>query len=96
MAESNALPTMSVRAKPEHQALIRDLARALRERPDLADLLRRLADGALSDTPAPPKPTDKPNRTLLAAQASAREWASVDEGVKRRAEEIRAPRSPFA
>src|SRR3954467_21683 len=34
------LPTMSVRASPEHHQLIRDIATALRTRPELADVLR--------------------------------------------------------
>jgi hypothetical protein len=34
------LPTMSVRAPPEHHQLIRDIAMALRTRPELADVLR--------------------------------------------------------
>jgi hypothetical protein len=34
------LPTMSLRAAPEHHKLIRDLAAALRTRPELADVLR--------------------------------------------------------
>jgi hypothetical protein len=91
-----ALPTMSVRALPQHQSLIRDVARALRAAPSLSDLLRRLADSALSDAPPPPKAPEKPNRAILAAQASAREWASVEESTKRQAEEIRAPRPPLA
>jgi DNA-binding NarL/FixJ family response regulator len=34
------LPTLSLRAAPEHHKLIRDLAAALRTRPELADVLR--------------------------------------------------------
>jgi hypothetical protein len=34
------LPTMSLRVAPEHQQLIRDIATALRTRPELADVLR--------------------------------------------------------
>lgn len=34
------LPTMSLRAAPEHQQIIRDIATALRTRPELADVLR--------------------------------------------------------
>jgi hypothetical protein len=34
------LPTMSLRAAPEHHQLIRDLAATLRTRPELADVLR--------------------------------------------------------
>jgi hypothetical protein len=34
------LPTMSLRAPPEHHQLIRDIATALRTRPELADVLR--------------------------------------------------------
>ena len=34
------LPTMSVRAPPEHHQLIREIATALRTRPELADVLR--------------------------------------------------------
>jgi hypothetical protein len=34
------LPTMSLRAPPEHHQLIRDIAMALRTRPELADVLR--------------------------------------------------------
>ena len=34
------LPTMSLRAAPEHHQLIRDIATALRTRPELADVLR--------------------------------------------------------
>jgi hypothetical protein len=34
------LPTMSLRAPPEHHHLIRDIATALRSRPELADALR--------------------------------------------------------
>jgi hypothetical protein len=34
------LPTMSLRAAPEHHKLIRDLAATLRTRPELADVLR--------------------------------------------------------
>ena len=34
------LPTMSLRAAPEHQQLIRDIATALRTRPELAHVLR--------------------------------------------------------
>ena len=33
------LPTMSLRAAPEHHQLIRDIATALRTRPELADVL---------------------------------------------------------
>jgi hypothetical protein len=33
------LPTMSLRAPPEHHQLIRDIATALRTRPELADVL---------------------------------------------------------
>jgi hypothetical protein len=35
-----ALPTMSLRASPEYHQLIRDIATALRTRPELADVLR--------------------------------------------------------
>jgi hypothetical protein len=34
------LPTMSLRAPPEHHQLIRDIATALRSRPELVDVLR--------------------------------------------------------
>jgi hypothetical protein len=34
------LPTMSLRAAPEHHQLIRDIATALRTRPELAGVLR--------------------------------------------------------
>ena len=34
------LPTTSLRAPPEHHQLIRDIATALRTRPELADVLR--------------------------------------------------------
>ena len=34
------LPTMSLRAPPEHHQLLRDIATALRTRPELADVLR--------------------------------------------------------
>jgi hypothetical protein len=34
------LPTMSLRAAPEHHQLIRDIATALRTRPELVDVLR--------------------------------------------------------
>jgi hypothetical protein len=34
------LPTMSLRAASEHHQLIRDIATALRTRPELADVLR--------------------------------------------------------
>jgi hypothetical protein len=34
------LPTMSLRASPEHHQLIREIATALRTRPELADVLR--------------------------------------------------------
>jgi hypothetical protein len=34
------LPTMSVRASPEHHQIIRDIATALRTRPELAGVLR--------------------------------------------------------
>src|SRR4051812_38200971 len=34
------LPTMSLRAAPEHHQLIRDIATALRSRPELVDVLR--------------------------------------------------------
>ena len=34
------LPTMSLRAAPEHHALLRDIARAIRTRPELAYVLR--------------------------------------------------------
>jgi hypothetical protein len=36
------LPTMSLRAAPEHHQLIRDIATALRTRPELADVLRNV------------------------------------------------------
>jgi hypothetical protein len=34
------LPTMSLRAAPEHHQIIRDIATALRTRPELANVLR--------------------------------------------------------
>src|SRR4051812_41447908 len=34
------LPTMSLRVAPEHHQLLRDIATALRTRPELADVLR--------------------------------------------------------
>jgi hypothetical protein len=39
-------PTMSLRALPEHHQLIRRMARALMERPELAESLTALIDGA--------------------------------------------------
>ncbi|MFN3076366.1 MAG: hypothetical protein ABT940_05715 [Alphaproteobacteria bacterium] len=39
------MPTMSLRAAPEHHALIRDLARALKDHSDFADVLRRVLQG---------------------------------------------------
>lgn len=36
------LPTMSLRAAPEHHQLIRDIATALRTRPELASVLRNV------------------------------------------------------
>jgi hypothetical protein len=36
------LPTMSLRAPPEHHQLIRDIATALRTRPELASVLRNV------------------------------------------------------
>lgn len=48
------LPTISLRCAPEHAALIRDIARALRTRPGLADALAALlADASPSAAPAP-------------------------------------------
>ena len=43
------LPTMSLRCPQEHQQLVRDLARSLRTRPDLAHAVQALlAEGALA------------------------------------------------
>lgn len=48
------LPTISLRCAPEHAALIRDIARTLRTRPDLAvTLAALLADASPSAAPAP-------------------------------------------
>jgi hypothetical protein len=44
-----ALPTFSLRVAPEHQPLVRDIAAALRIRPDLADVL----SNALQAEPLP-------------------------------------------
>jgi BMFP domain-containing protein YqiC len=48
------LPTMSLRAAPEYHQLIRDIATALRTRPELADALRNVLQSqhsvALRDT----------------------------------------------
>jgi hypothetical protein len=45
-----ALPTMSLRAAPEHHQLIRDIAMALRTRPELADVLRGVLQSQHGDT----------------------------------------------
>jgi hypothetical protein len=42
-------PTMSVRALPEHHQLIRRMARALMERPELAESLTALIEGVVQD-----------------------------------------------
>lgn len=51
------LPTMSVRCRPEHQPLVRSIARALRDRPELADelaaLLARPVAGPSLAAPSP-------------------------------------------
>jgi hypothetical protein len=44
-------PTMSLRALPEHHQLIRRMARALIERPDLAEALTALIEGATQGVP---------------------------------------------
>lgn len=44
-----ALPTMSLRAAPEHHQLIRDIATALRTRPELADVLRGVLQSQYDD-----------------------------------------------
>jgi hypothetical protein len=44
-------PTMSLRALPEHHRLIRRMARALMERPDLSASLTALIDGATQGVP---------------------------------------------
>jgi hypothetical protein len=44
-------PTMSLRALPEHHQLIRRMARALIERPDLAETLTALIEGATQGVP---------------------------------------------
>lgn len=51
-------PTMSLRALPEHHQLIRRMARALIERPDLAELPTALIGGA---TQAVPQDAPRPN-----------------------------------
>jgi|GEM_PF-6062423 len=49
------LPTISLRCSPEHQPLIRNIARALRTRPDLASTLAALlAEG--TSIPVMPSP----------------------------------------
>jgi hypothetical protein len=45
------LPTCSVRALPEHHQLLRRMARALMDRPDLAESLTALIEGATQDVP---------------------------------------------
>jgi hypothetical protein len=45
------LPTMSVRGPPEHHQLIRDIATALRTRPELADVLRDVLQAQHGITP---------------------------------------------
>lgn len=58
------LPTMSVRAAPEHQSFIREIARALRERPELETVLRHaIAAGAEAGEPTAPA-ADAPERAL--------------------------------
>src|SRR3954467_3108193 len=44
-------PTMSLRALPEHHQMIRRMARALMERPELAASLTALIDGATQGVP---------------------------------------------
>jgi hypothetical protein len=44
-------PTMSLRALPEHHQLIRRMARALMERPELAEALTALIEGATQGVP---------------------------------------------
>jgi hypothetical protein len=44
-------PTMSVRALPEHHQLLRRMARALMERPDLAESLTALIEGVPQSVP---------------------------------------------
>jgi len=44
-------PTMSVRAPAEHHQLIRRMARALMDRPELAESLTALIEGATQDVP---------------------------------------------
>jgi hypothetical protein len=55
-----SLPTMSLRAAPEHHALIRDVARVLRDRPEMAEDLRAALQRA-----AEPAPTDDTVQDLL-------------------------------
>ncbi|MBF0561463.1 MAG: hypothetical protein HQL37_05455 [Alphaproteobacteria bacterium] len=50
------LPTMSLRAAPEHHALLRDIARAIRTRPELVDAIQ---DAIRRDTPG-----DVPQRNI--------------------------------
>jgi hypothetical protein len=44
LSTARTLPTMSLRASPEHHQLIRDIATALRTRPELADVLQPVID----------------------------------------------------
>jgi hypothetical protein len=54
-------PTMSLRALPEHHQLIRRMARALIERPDLSESLTALIDGA---TQGVPQDATRPNAAV--------------------------------
>jgi hypothetical protein len=92
---AKALPTMSVRAAPEHQALIRDLSRAIRTEPSLADLLRRLVAGVLDDKQAPPAAATI-DPTSAAAAARAREWESIEEQMRDRTGDLQAPATALA
>ena len=78
------LPTMSLRCPPEHQALVRDLARALRTRPDLVPAVQALlAEGAPALAAASPVLADVVARLEAVEQWIAkRNKASDAEGAK--------------
>ncbi len=63
------LPTMSLRCQPEHQALIRDIARNLRTRPELAGALAALLSEAAPAALAPSVPAD-----VLARLEAVERW----------------------
>ncbi len=47
-----ALPTMPLRCDPQHQALIREMARALRSRPEIENALRNVLRCNASELPS--------------------------------------------